>query len=179
MNFIPGFEGLYSVTKDGKVWRHEKETQVGTNGGFRKDHGKWLKQFHPNKKSLHLRVYLHKDGKTLPMLVHRAVALAYIPNPQQLPHINHIDGDQQNNCIENLEWCDASMNAKHAVMHGLTVMPDQSGENNSQAKLNASKVQDIRESHHNRESCASIARRYGLNPKTVWDIVNLKTWKNI
>ena len=179
MRDIPGYEGLYAVTEDGRVWSHMKETLVGINGGIRRDGGRWLNQIRVTQRTTHQRVYLHTNGNTVGMLVHRAVALAYIPNPHGLPHVNHKDGDPMNNRVDNLEWCDAAANARHAVANGMTKMPKQSGSANSQAKLTEASVREMRATHSAGESCAAIARRLSLNPKTVWDIVHRKRWAHI
>jgi len=64
-------------------------------------------------------VTLSEDGKTKSRYVHRIVAEAFIPNPNNLPQINHIDGDSHNNNVENLEWCTAQENQNHAYTTGL------------------------------------------------------------
>lgn len=61
----------------------------------------------------YLRVGLRKDGKQKFYMVHRLVALAFLPNPENLPEINHIDEDKTNNRVENLEWCSAKYNTNY------------------------------------------------------------------
>lgn len=59
------------------------------------------------------------NGKQKRFLVHRLIAMAYIPNPEQKPYVNHIDGNKKNNHIGNLEWCTSQENSRHAKKIGL------------------------------------------------------------
>ncbi len=60
-----------------------------------------------------LWVELFLNGKKKQFLIHRLVAKAFIPNPQNLPQINHIDENTKNNCVENLEWCTGAYNIRY------------------------------------------------------------------
>ena len=63
----------------------------------------------------HQRIVLMKNSIKKRYMCHRLVALTFIPNPNNLPQINHIDGIRNNNCVENLEWCTQSQNELHSV----------------------------------------------------------------
>lgn len=65
------------------------------------------------------KVKLWKNGKSKNMLIHRMVALKYIPNPDNKPQVNHIDGNKLNNNVSNLEWCTREENMQHAYKHNL------------------------------------------------------------
>jgi hypothetical protein len=74
--------------------------------------------------------FLSKSGYYLVKLlqkayrVHRLVALAFIDNPRNLPFINHKDGNKENNCVDNLEWCTQRENVHHALRTGLHHNPE-------------------------------------------------------
>jgi hypothetical protein len=95
MRDIPGFEGKYAITSCGKVWSHKRK--------------RFLKP-QMNEKG-YLRIQLH--GKYY--RIHRLVAMAYLPNPNNLPQVNHKDENKQNNCLNNLEWCDAKYNNNYGT----------------------------------------------------------------
>jgi len=120
----------------------------------------------PNAKG-YLRVSI---GKKL-VFVHRLVAEKYIPNPENLPQVNHKDGNKLNNNVDNLEWVDNQQNRDHAVLTGL----HKSGEAVKNAKLNWEKVEYIRT--HPEISVKEYALRYGVSERTIRDVINYKTWK--
>lgn len=67
-----------------------------------------------------LQVRLQRDRTSKAFKIHRLVAQAFIPNPDDKPEVNHIDGNPLNNCVTNLEWVTKSENVLHAVEHGLS-----------------------------------------------------------
>jgi hypothetical protein len=68
----------------------------------------------------YLKITLWKDGKSYTRRVHRLVAEQFIPNPDNLPVVNHIDGNKKNPHVSNLEWCTQQENVQHAFNTGLT-----------------------------------------------------------
>lgn len=114
---IPEFED-YQVSNLGNVRSKDKET-IQWNGHqntkmFRK--GRILKQ---HKLRGYFAVGMWKDGKMYNKQIHRLVAIAFLPNPNNYPIINHIDGNKENNNISNLEWCSYSHNVNEAYRLGL------------------------------------------------------------
>lgn len=96
---IQGYEGLYMVNPAGKVYSlvSNKLLRAGCN------------------KQGYKTVVLCKDGKEKSFKVHRLVALAFIPNPNNYPCINHKDEDKTNNDVNNLEWCTHKYNINYGT----------------------------------------------------------------
>lgn len=97
MRDVIGFEGLYAVTSCGKVWSYKRKRWLKTN-----DHD-------------YSCVCLYKDGKAHWLWVHRLVAQAYIPNPENKPEVNHIDECPWHNYVENLAWVTPKENCNHGT----------------------------------------------------------------
>ena len=105
---VKGFEGLYEVNSTGQVF------SIVSDAHRRK---RELKQY-PNENG-YMKVNLYDtDGNCKKKYVHRLVAEAFIPNPENKKIVNHIDCNVKNNCVENLEWCTQSENILHAVKLG-------------------------------------------------------------
>ena len=107
---IVGYEGLYQVSNLGNVKRLSGYRGNGKQY-FVKEHVR--KQF--ANKDGYLRIVLSKNNKTKKFMVHRLVAEAFIPNPMNLPQVNHIDENMQNNCSINLEWVTQKENSNHGT----------------------------------------------------------------
>jgi hypothetical protein len=125
----------------------------------------------------YFRTNLAKDGVNKTVKVHRVVAEAFIPNPDNLPQVNHKDGNKQNNCVENLEWCSASENQKHAFRLGLKTVD---GENNPSHKLTPEQVEFIRTNYiprHCEFGTTALGKRFSVHRKTISRIVNQQSWK--
>lgn len=156
---IPGFEG-YHVTREGLIYDLRK--------GKRK------------------RTFFNRDGYEAVCLgrekraikqVHRLVGIAYVPNPQMLKELNHLDGVKKNNTVGNLQWCTRAENIRHALDTGLMV--PKRGEECWGSKLTAGTVNEILEDMRKGIPTEEIAERFGITRSYLYRIRNGKAWAHL
>ena len=111
---IEGYEH-YLVSTWGKVYRVDRATQILSRDKdlYEVSAQKLTELATEETPKGYLRVYLYKNGKRKHHKIHRLVAKAFIPNPNNKPQVNHIDGNKQNNSITNLEWVTDEENKLH------------------------------------------------------------------
>lgn len=105
---IVGYEGRYQISNLGNV--------LCLN--YKNTHKPHLLSIFTTKTGYN-QIHLTKANKQSRFFVHVLVAKAFIPNPYNKPQVNHIDGNKQNNCVDNLEWVTAKENIEHAMQNGL------------------------------------------------------------
>lgn len=150
---IKGFENEYEISTLGRVYSLKRKTEM-PRGGEREQGNYFLLEEKMEKG--YRRVSLGHNKK---VLVHRLVAEAFIPNPESLPIINHIDGDKGNNHVENLEWCSHSYNVSHAIENGL------------RGGKKTAEIEDIKNKLKNETVC-SFAKKNNITRQTISDIKN-------
>ena len=161
MKDVCGYEGLYKVDENGNV--------------FSVRNNKLLKRmmFPSGYEYVHL---CNGKGKTKLFRVHRLVAETFIPNPNNLPEVNHKDGDKLNNNVKNLEWCTNLENMRHSVETGLRNIK---GENNPSAKLTVKDVVNIRKEYIPKSKefgTVALARKYGVTNVMIGKIIRNECW---
>lgn len=108
---IFGFEGAYEISTYGRIKSLERNV-LKKNGTLHYTISEFIMKAHITWGG-YSRISLFKNSKYFKYPIHRLVAIHFIPNPIGYDQINHIDGNKQNNHIENLEWCNASQNHNH------------------------------------------------------------------
>lgn len=156
--FIRGYEGIY---------------EVSDLGNLRSKHG----MLKPSMSGRYSQIHLYKLGERKGFQVSRLVALAFIPNPENKPEVNHIDGNRSNNKCSNLEWVTSSENKKHAYRVGLMVKSS----GNGNAKLNDTKVKRIRlmKEIDPTMKYKDIASLFDVDPSVISKIFSRTRWARV
>lgn len=123
--------------------------------------------------SKYYRIQLKVDGKAKSCLVHRLLAITFIPNPDNLPQVNHIDGNKLNNSLSNLEWCSHSHNQKHAYKTGLN---SSVGESNNRSLLNEKVVIEIYNKLLDGARISELCKFYNVKSGTIGSIKDKTNW---
>lgn len=161
---IEGYEGIYQVGSNGNV--------ISLNYNSTKNK-KNLKKVINNHGYYRLCLF---GNKIKQVVVHRLVAQAFIPNPNNLSDVNHINGIKTDNRVENLEWCTRAENIKHAVSKKL----HNYGEKHGMAVLTEKKVLQIRKIYSlGLKSQRKLAFEYGVSRGCITGIIKKIKWKHI
>ncbi len=172
---IPWLKGRYQISNLGRVLSLKKNPIILKTG----DREGYERVNLPSQDDL--KIYK-------PFSVHRLVAQAFIPNPDNKPQVNHINSNRKDNKHINLEWCTQSENNKHAHMYGYKFSTDKhkkiSSENNTgtrspKSKLNESQVHQIRELRLSGISYLNLGKQFGIGHETARQIVLRNSYKNI
>ena len=113
---IPDTDGSYSCDENGNVKSNERIVFNEGSGRHYIIRERIMKQCQNNKGYWYVDLRINK--KTVRYLVNRLVALTWIPNPHDLPIINHKDNNPSNNCVDNLEWCSYKYNNEYSIKQG-------------------------------------------------------------
>lgn len=154
---ILGFRGRYEVSNFGRV---RGLTAI-------------LKPSINNCGYLNVGLCLDRIRKT--KKVHRLVAAAFLPNPENKPQVNHKDGDKSNNKASNLEWATKSENELHAYSTGLKIKL-RPGDRPENIKLCPEKVLEIRSLLSNGAKGVELAKKYNVTPMLISLIKNRQIW---
>lgn len=146
---------------------------IFSNGDIRREYDNKLLTKHLDKNGYQY-ITLKSTPNRVNYKVHRLVCLLRT-NTDNLPCVNHLDGNKQNNHINNLEWCNHSQNMRHAVKNGLSFNSSLKGENHNRAKYSFKDISEIRNRYKQGNiSMRKLADMYNCSVGYISDVVNNK-----
>ena len=129
-----------------------------------------------------VRTTLGERNYKIHILIHKAVAYTFLDNADNLPEVNHIDGNKENNNVNNLEWCTSHENQQHKYDIGLFDKNLISGENNHMSKLTTKDVEYIRRNYikgSRQFGARPMARKFSVSHPTIMSVIKYKTWTSV
>lgn len=146
-----------------------------SNAGQIKSKNKILKHYVHKQGYAYLNVKPNgRLGRGKTFRIHRCVAIAFIPNPDNKPEINHKDGNRTNNYVSNLEWCTRAENISHKFQN--EIENSCRGIRNGKAKFTEADIRYILSSN---ESISNLSKQFNVRYTTIYSIKNKKSWKHI
>ena len=175
---IKNYEGLYKISNMGTIYKYPHST-VYISGEERSYEEKILRPSISDNG--YKKVILNKDKIKRNFNLHRLIAEHFIPNPDNKPEVNHIDGNKLNNNLSNLEWVTTSENALHAVDIGYREISGYTKYKVAQnvRKFNKEEIENIKQLHTDGVSKAKIAKQFGCHYSTIDNIIKGVTYSNI
>lgn len=167
---IPRCKGYYEVSNHGRVYSMER-TITRYDGRQQTFQGRILK--HGKTKTGYHHVTCGKIRQ-----VHRLVAEAFLPNPENKRCVNHKDGNKDNNHVDNLEWATHKENQQHASETGLASGGSMPGSSHPCSKLSEKQVLAIRADTRRRAN-SQLAREYRVSKVLIGMIKKRKIWNHI
>lgn len=170
---VAGYEDLYAVTRCGKVWSKRRKKYLSPGSSSR---------------GQYKSVCLFYKGVVKGMSIHRLVAIAYIPNPDGKPEVNHIDGNKLNNHASNLEWVTGSENMIHAIKTGLLDLengkksrfqPGFDPRRNAPRRLTNDQVVSMRSRSDLGETYRDIAKDFNVDESSIRRCCKRESYKDI
>lgn len=168
---VVNFEGFYEISDQARVRSLHDGRKFKAGHVMSPKLGKWG----------YFYVNLYRNGKFSKTLkIHRMVATAFVPNPNNKPEVNHKDGNKQNNLPTNLEWVTESENVIHAFATGLHSGDKMRGEKNGFAKLTENNVKEIFQLRAEGRTQQCLADQFGVSRGHISVLLSGKVcWKHL
>lgn len=162
---IEGWKGFYQISSHGRLksFKQDPAGKVMSN---------------KNKTGWYLNVVLQGIGKEKQSVkIHKLVAMAFIPNPQNKREINHKDGDKQNNRVDNLEWVTRQENTHHAIKNGLANFYAMNAANKFILPNHVAQKTMDGKTINVFQSCSEAARRTGVCCRNIHQVASKTEYK--